>query len=409
MVFNLPSFSPALGYALTTMFLRIRDVGAESAIRAIAEAIKPGIINSSYHPKSGAYGYEMYIRWQDLMIVLIDGVTGLQQATHYTNALDVETNYNRFSGANEGLLSRSLTSYDRLWAIGDPRIVPTIVAGHSMGGAVAIALTYRLQALVANSMMRTITFGAPRSGVAEFANTLRSAFIQRWNTVGDPVPNVPPRQSQAPLLYAFFSRAGRSNSNRFEHASGGTTIADDGTLTAEDVPTGITEVPEINLGTWLLQIALQTQNAHSMSFYSSYLLRRKDSEAANEQAGNHTTTAESHVPPSPRSQEQMVIQAISDFTLSIKDRDIAGERIPEDLAFRAKKVGAVWVCQLRGETISLGPTRRRARSMAAKGNRFLEKLQIQGQVDPSSLIASMSLYLDDAADPLSAFRPTMNT
>lgn len=103
-----------------------------------------------------------------------------------------------------------------------------------------------------------------------------------------------------------------------------------------------------------------------------------------------------------------VQQGIDQLIEADAQREYGSVVIPQGQAFVARRVGAVWVSQFRGNIISIGPTRRRSRSFCARANVFLNKLQIQGQVDPDSFLAAMTSYLSDAADPQSAFVPTMN-
>jgi len=79
----------------------------------------------------------------------------------------------------------------RLGLAGFPIDRPTIVAGHSLGGAVAnFFLARQLQAEPA-ARIRTVTFGEPKAGDQAFANLIRGRVF-RLQLRGDFVPGLPP-------------------------------------------------------------------------------------------------------------------------------------------------------------------------------------------------------------------------
>jgi len=93
----------------------------------------------------------------------------------------------------------------------------------------------------------------------------------------------------------------------------------------------------------------------------------------------------------------------------VRDGGVSQVGIPEGQAFTARRNGASWAVYLRGEYFATGPTRRRARHLASVGNIFLRHLQPIGIVDTNALSSALDLYLADATDPTSAFKPTMRT
>jgi len=90
---------------------------------------------------------------------------------------------------------------DLHWAIADLNCTRLVLAGHSLGGAIATIASFDLRAAMGYHVEATWTFGKPRIGNAEFVNSfVAAATAQRisppiWRVVHyhDPVPRAPPR------------------------------------------------------------------------------------------------------------------------------------------------------------------------------------------------------------------------
>ena len=86
-------------------------------------------------------------------------------------------------------------------AIADLNCTRLVVAGHSLGAAIATIASFELRAAMGYKVDATWTFGKPRIGNAEFVNNFEAAAAEQgtsppmWRVVNyrDPVPRLPPQ------------------------------------------------------------------------------------------------------------------------------------------------------------------------------------------------------------------------
>ena len=90
---------------------------------------------------------------------------------------------------HEGFLSGALAMLPLLQPV-LPVAMPYALTGHSLGGALAIAMAGLMQSL-GNPPLRLTTFGAPRVGGAKLSNLLGPIRGLRFRHGDDPVPEVP--------------------------------------------------------------------------------------------------------------------------------------------------------------------------------------------------------------------------
>jgi len=408
MLFDNYASSAAMSYELAFMLGLIRNIDAEAQIRAYAATIKPNWILSRYYAGTATCPTFMLLGWSDMLLILIDGVTNVSQGTFYVDGIRVAPNWNSDGAMNPALVinrNRIMMAVNDLnWVI-PPRV---IIAGHSMGGAIAqaVLLGYQSEGLIASKSC--VTFGSPKIGPPTCVGLFNSWDVQRWMNTQDPVPHVVPTVEQAPLFAAIVGPIGRSLMAQYCQTRGGAILAEDGSITEADLTHALAPTIQMNLASWLLACATNAATEHNISMYVARLLLAKNAVPPLPADRNHTTTAQQ--PPGGNTPEQLRIinEALATIRKDQLGSNASDLRIPDAEAFVAVKVAGVWIVKFRGESITVAPGRRRAVKLASLANRMLKVLQVQGRVDVDSFVDSFRSYLEDASDPASAFHPTMS-
>lgn len=125
-----------------------------------------------------------------------------------------------------------------LTSLNPPRV---LYIGHSLGGAVAQMLAQSPQAW---PVVGSWTMGQPRVGTAEWAAGYHQA-AERYTTVGDPVPSIPP--SRNPLIDATAMVAWPFFPQSYEHTGTRRHVDADGTIaTLPELPSWIEGTDYLN-------------------------------------------------------------------------------------------------------------------------------------------------------------------
>lgn len=408
MLFDNYASSAALSYELAFMLGLIRNADAEAQIRAYANALFPGVNTTRYFLGDAGRPTFMLISWPGMIVVLIDGVTTVSQGAVYVRGLQTDPNFNIDGGMNPSLIVNRNVIWDALSdlnALFTPRVV---IAGHSMGGAIAQALLLRFKTEGISSSVSCVTLGSPKIGPPTCVGLFNSYDLQRWMCTEDPVPHVPPTVEQSPLFAAVIGPTGRSLIQQYCQARGGARLAADGTIESADLTHALSPTIQIDLAAWLLACARNAVTEHTISVYVARLLLAKNVVPPLRSNENHTLR--SQAPPGGNTPEQLrlINEALATIRKDQQTSNAQDLRIPDEEAFRVVKVAGVWLVQFRHQNISVGPGRRRASKLASLGNRMLKILQIQGRVDVPSFLEAFTSYLEDASNPDSDFHPTMS-
>jgi hypothetical protein len=299
--------------------------------------------------------------------------------------------------------------------------VPTkfVAAGHSIGGAIAQMLAYKMKLFNVDINAKMITFGSPKPAGSQLNDVLIPAYSQRWINVDDAVPNIPPRGNDAAIL----PFAGGIGLNipwllRFVHLPGGRWIDADGNTGPTDQPAVANTPSLVNFAGWLLDQATATSGPHSLQEYQrrlSLLLPplggggdlpdEGSTGGGGDWPGGGPEVAMAMPPVQIR---QLVNAQVQTVFATGQQQNAEPVNVPTPNRARAVRVGRVWHVEFNGQTIAVGPTKRRARALANAFNRTLDHMQVQAVVDPAAIVNTMESYLEDAADPNGTFQPVMN-
>lgn len=283
-----------------------------------------------------------------------------------------------------------------------------LFAGHSLGGAMALAAHAFIKAANFTGRRKAITFGSPRTGDDNFLTLMEGEEVTRWMNDDDPVPLIPPLLTQVPTLALAYPFQAFVNWSFQRHAQGGLEIKADSTMTERLLPSAAVINPGTSLAAWLIELATDAIGSHSVATYHARL------KGIPEGLPVRQRRRPDELPPEPpRQQEPHVVR--EEVRLAV-DRIIRRGNaqnqgpiiLPPRQIFRNVSRDGKWYCVFGDIVISYGPTRRKSGLLAQRGNAFLRKLQRQSVVDPTALVHAWVSYLIAAQDPASGIRPVLS-
>jgi len=281
--------------------------------------------------------------------------------------------------------------------------------GYSAGGAVCLSLLQQMLFFEFRPKMKTSTFGAPRTGQAYLRDQMTGQNIARWMTDADPIPLLPLRLQDSPILAALVLTPVLLNWSRFVHTQGGISINAANTTTPAIIPPLAAANPISSVAAWYNQVEEDPNNAHALSVYENRLTAIVAAEAApatvavEDAPREHSTQANRR---EVNQQRERIESAI--FTTASNQTSVTIET-PEATLFKAYRSGRVWYVSFGNATVITAGPEKRARHIARAGNDFFRSLQKQAIVDPDSLLSQVEIFLELAQIPESGFRPTINT
>lgn len=142
-----------------------------------------------------------------------------------------------------------------------------IIAGHSTGGIVGMAMA---AAYAQSGVQRTVsisTFGAPMAGDGRVGQIMRGVDIYRWMARGDHVPFMPPSIQQAPAIGRLFGPLYGQVQPEYRQFGLGGELDTDGTLVSTMYPTGQYVYTDLSLAAFALTNDAPIAIAHSIQTY----------------------------------------------------------------------------------------------------------------------------------------------
>lgn len=409
MLFDLPAGDASLSYQLSFLVRSLDSEDRINVVRSRCEEIKPGVETCDWFPFTDLVCGHMVITWPDQALVLIQGSQTVAHGRGFVAGIDMETNFAYENGANVYLGVGATTVGGNLSLAGGATKLRTIIAGHSLGGAIGEVLAGRLNAIGMSGNLSLITFGSPRPGPVEFSRTLNGIDVCRWMTTLDVVPQIPPRQNQCPIFFMLLSQPGRLNANRYVQVRGGVVISDSGEVRNADVTDSVSPDLQYNLGAWLLALVRNASSPHNMSSYQSALLARRSETIGTVLVSSGTHGPGVPVADPPNIVRRQVAQTSSNLNSNVREGNQTATVIPKAKAFQYSKLGPSWCVFFNGEMVAIGPTRKKAGGLANRGNQFLRRLQTMGLNDPDALSGALLTYMRDASADGEGFSPVMRT
>jgi hypothetical protein len=340
-------------------------------------------------------------------VMWIDGVSTNAQANAMMDGYSGGTSFGAFNGKNQYLHDTADWFFNRFQnsALVKPDHLDFV--GYSLGGAIATLLKYKLVQTQSTYKSKVVTFGAPRAGNAQVAAALSNSPIARYMADADPIPLLPPRVTDVPLLIPFLGTLTMIRYQTFVHTEGGIVLFANGGTAGLVLPPIAAMNPAGSLGAWYMGVENDPNNPHALTTYAG----RLDTAIA-----LAATPSQQNVAEAPREQ----VQEADRKDMTKEQRRVVGvinaqghaqnrtpAITPPARLFKAVHVGAVWYVEFGGEIVMTAPIETRARHIARAGNDFLRSMQKQAVVDPVTLLSQFTTFLELAADPASGFSPTI--
>ena len=392
-------------YARILQAMALGDAGDQARFLANAEVSNTG--TGAFRAKTGICPAVMWWAYGDESFVAIYGATEIDQFRA------VHTGYNASIfgpyefPVNQAYVDCANSIADWLNATSFPRREKCVLAGYSMGGAIAPWLRkLRIGNGWFGDSPQVISIGAPRPANTNDCHAMvQNGPIWRWFSPGDPIPYVPMRASESAAFALYAGRFNSINYGRFTHAGNGLEARENAPPVEEFLPTGIAPISATNLANWWMAFMTGGQfTPHTLERFISLIPftsvpvpfvrthndvvepietgSRRHTDAAVDRVGLQIATLE---------RQQMAIPV----------------RIPMERVFRAVRMGRVWGVYFGDVLICVRPGKRVARHIARSANEFIDRLQNAAVVNPDALVSQMTAYLAAASDPLGGFEPVM--
>lgn len=282
------------------------------------------------------------------------------------------------------------------------------LVGYSAGGAFAQQLAYELHRTQSTVKGKVFTYGSPRFGQGATRDALSRYPTARWMVDADPIPLVPLRLQDAPAIAAILPLRQVLAWSGFVHTQGGLAIDSQGATAEAVLPPLAVANPLTSVLSWYMQAENDPNNPHGLNTYNA----------------RFDLNAQLQVTPPPRATDSAPGEAPADDRRRDvnRQRDIiaakiveAGDRqngvivqAPDDAFFKPLRQGKIWYVTFGGRIICAAPIEKRARATCRAGNAFLRSLPKQALVDPNSIVAQITAFLEAAADPTGGFTPPIN-
>lgn len=383
----------------------LRSLNPKQNIDEVMAVQLPGGFGSIFRPPTFATPAYWVGGNNDRRVVLIDGVSNLEQATGLINGYDHGTGPLGTIGFNPWLEAASLlVARDAISGfLRAPEHLDLV--GYSAGGAIAMDVKTRL--LIGGSVIksRVITFGSPRPGSTAYAQRLSGSSIARWMCDNDPIPLVPPRITDVPLLLLLQAARTMVRWGSFVQPHGGISLDAAGNATPSILPFLASVDSGAALASWFLGQENSANNPHALTSYQARLnlavlashspstqnKREGPTEAPGDTSRGHTTQ-----------RQREVMDLISNAG---KTQNASFSVVPDQVLFQAVRIDRIWAVEFGGKIICWAPIEKRARHIARAGNDFLRSLPKQAIVDPVALTDQLTAFLAAAVNPLGDFHP----
>ncbi len=284
-----------------------------------------------------------------------------------------------------------------------------IFCGWSLGGCVAMQVALAGIDSGLWTMPDIATFGSPRIGGLSTARRFNLQKITRWMTDTDPIPSVPPRVADMPILPMVYGIRATLRMGNFVHAPGGVSISPDGVFTdTETAPLAATNFP-LGVGAWLLGSDAASGSPHQLGSYATRLRAWVAAHPDNNNPQRISTPIETTGQVSKARLSQA--QAASERALFVNgaQQEKPAAKIPKELLFRAVRLNRLWYVLMGEQIVAIAPRKIRARGIANAGNDFLRRNLRQGYVNVPGMLHALEGWFASAEDAGSGITPTISS
>lgn len=332
-------------------------------------------------------------------IIYIDGVSIASQATQLIDGYDNGFGPTNTNGVNVWArdLAAAILTYTESNAVFQPENLD--VVGYSAGGVVGSYIVRELRRRETLKKLRIITFGAPRAQNTDDLSIWSNVPRTRWMTDADPIPLVPPRVEDAPILLPLLGLITALRYASYVHSSGGLSINAEGIPTDAIVPPIAAMAPVTSLATWYFGQDNAPDNPHSLVVYANrfaaILNARPHAANIGDDGGPREEPANAQRRVHNRA-EAVVVNAIG---AAAERQNAIPTVVDAAVLFKAVKLGKVWSVAFGNEVVIYAGNKKRAYHVARAGNDFLHSMPKQAVVNPAAIISQLSDFFDAAVVP----------
>jgi len=394
---------------LVRQLMQLRSLSPLSNIGDAIEQLLPGTFQQLYRPATPICPSFVYCGNVSRKIFFIDGVTTSDQATRLINGYDDSDVIGGFNPVNQWIRNAAQQVLAAIDAPGIQAAEHVDFVGYSAGGAIAAECKRVLVSRQSTLKSKVVSFGAPRAFSSPGARLLASSPVTRWMTDRDPIPLIPPRILDSPVLLATNSFLTNTRWGNYAHTNGGISINASGSTSEAVLPPQAAMSATTSLLNWFFAVEGEANNPHALTTYLAYL---STAEGLYQRVQDRTRP---EGPVEARQQEERRdLTARQRHTQTqINEAGHAQNQVPLVIPpmriFQAIRMGKVWGVTLGGELVCLAPSKKRAQATARAGNNFVRRLPRQALVQPDALIQQFTAFIVASADPAGEFEPKLRT
>ncbi|AXH79038.1 MAG: triacylglycerol lipase [Circular genetic element sp.] len=332
-------------------------------------------------------------------IIYIDGCSITAQATNLINGYDNGTGPTNTNGLNQWAQDNAtdILAYTESDAVFQPENLDVI--GYSAGGVVGAWIVLLLKRRQTLKKLRYISFGSPRAQTAAHLGEWSNVPRTRWMTDADPIPLVPPRVTDAPILLPVLGLLTSTRYQSYVHSSGGLSIDSQGVPTDAVIPPIAAMNPLTSLATWYFGQEEEPNNPHALATYANRFAVILASPGHGANVGDDKSEQE----PPASAPRRVHNRAETEVVNAINNRGEAQNAIPvevnDTVLFKAVKLAGVWSVAFGDKIVIYAGNKKRAYHVARAGNDFLKSMPKQAVVDPETILSQMTDFFNAGVQP----------
>ncbi len=342
-------------------------------------------------------------------VLILDGAKTSAQVTSLINGYAVRASVGTIEGRNPWLVEASRESYFQQGNELNATMFDTLfIAGYSAGGAIGQWVLKRWVENTRTPPPRLITFGQPRAMSPQDRAVISNQRICRWMCDADPVPNVPPRLEDAPLLYLSLNWFQAVLYSTYVHSHGGFSLDVNGNATESILPALSSIDVSGSLISWYFGTTNDPSNPHWIGNYEDrleILMRTTQPDTQGIEGGGGDEDTQN----APR---RVLTRAQNATAQLVAHRALQQNQIATDIKpavlFKAVRFNRIWCVEFGGQLFAFSGNKKRARHLARAGNDFLRSMPKQAVVDPESLLSQLLSFFNAAVLPGGPSTPPIN-
>lgn len=291
------------------------------------------------------------------------------------------------------------------------------MAGHSLGGAIAMRLASIYAESRPSASHHCCTFGMPKA-IDIIDPFLSQIKIGRWINPLDNVSSLPPLYDQGVSIFVALTYQEWFNLQRWRHPCQAYNVNASGAMSKIDDPPSVV----LNNNT-LLQACNSPQGmfgtGHGIETYIANL--RAAATPVSSATPSSTIAPTTPMPalptpaiiaPSPPTPPAPVSPAVVAAAITVYNEQVAlhdnvSNQVPSLWTMKAVRHGPFWHVEWMDRTVAIGPTKKKSRALARHMNRFLRIYQGVAQSQGQNFCDALTGYLTVAATPGLGFDPTL--